>query len=82
MPTSVRRLELRLLVAVEVLPLLAREDPLRLAVAPHLEPHRGDEAVQRLRRGHALAHEAPAMAERIDELLRLAGASAGRRDPS
>src|SRR6185369_17992609 len=68
-----RGLELRLLVAVEVLSLLARQDPLRHAVAEHLETDRGDEPVERLRRRHALAHEAPAMSERIDELLRLAG---------
>src|SRR5829696_2852229 len=68
------RLDLRLAVVIEVLPLLARDYPLGLAVSPHLEPDAGDEAVQRLRRGHSLAHEPPTVTERIDDLLRLAGA--------
>src|SRR4030095_12102459 len=67
------RLELRLLVAVEVLALLAGEDPQRHAVARDLEPHGGDEPGERLGGGAAPADEAPPMPERVDQLLRLAG---------
>src|SRR5213075_385672 len=61
---------------VEVLTLLCLDQTDALSIAERFERYRGDFAIQRLRRRHALTHEAPVPVVRVRRLERLAGGEA------